>query len=254
MNAAAPVIALDHPAAFDVARVGRKAAALARARAVGLPVGSGVVLTTQWCREDRATALQVWRILSHDGALALTVRSSAVTSDRRHPADAGAIERTRLANDAAQLLHAIDAIRDGGDRTDSNVPVLVQPHVVGAWRGLLFSDDAVSARRRRHVVVATDDTDQWIAHLDEVGRVRDVLSGEHLDHPPVEVLARLVRLADRVAAAFDRPHDIEWATDDAGRVHLLRIRPGLRSTETGTTVRCERRRAQVSHDQREPAA
>ena len=45
MNSPAPVIALDHPAAFEAARVGRKAAALARARAAGLPVGAGVVLT-----------------------------------------------------------------------------------------------------------------------------------------------------------------------------------------------------------------
>ena len=78
MSTPAPVIALDHPAAFDAARVGRKAAALARARAAGLPVGSGVVLTDQWCRDDRATAPQVWRIISHDGALPLVVRPSAV--------------------------------------------------------------------------------------------------------------------------------------------------------------------------------
>ena len=42
------------------------------------------------------------------------------------------------------------------------------------------------------------------------------------------MLVRLVRLADRVARTFDGPHDIEWASDDAGQVHLLRIRPVVR--------------------------
>ena len=47
MNTTAPVIALDHPAALDAARVGRKAANLAAARAAGLPVAPGVVLTAR---------------------------------------------------------------------------------------------------------------------------------------------------------------------------------------------------------------
>ena len=66
---AVPVIALDHPAALDVARVGHDAAALATARAAGLPVGPGVVLTALWRCDDAHTAELVWRIVSHDGAL-----------------------------------------------------------------------------------------------------------------------------------------------------------------------------------------
>ena len=83
MNAAVPVIALDHPAAFDVARVGRTSATLAGARAAGLPVGSGVVLTTDWRREDRTTVEQIWRIISHDGARPLVARPSPVHGDGR---------------------------------------------------------------------------------------------------------------------------------------------------------------------------
>ena len=231
MNTAVPVIALDHPAAFDVARVGRKAAALARARAAGLPVGSGVVLTTQWVREDRATVELVWRIISHDGARPLVVRPSTVERDRRQTADTGALGPTSVVRTAAELLVAIDAIRHGADRSEVNVPVLVQPHLASAWRGVLFGDDATIGRRRRAVVLAgREDAEAapWTAELDHAGRVRDVLSDQHLDHPPVEVLVRLARLADRVARAFDGPHDIEWASDDAGRVHLLRVRPVVR--------------------------
>lgn len=238
MNTAVPVIALDHPAAFDVARVGRKAAALAQARAAGLPVGSGVVLTTQWSREDRATVDQVWRIISHDGARPLVVRPSAVARDRCRPAGAGALEAMQVVGTAAELIVAIDEIRHGDDRTETNVPVLVHPHLAGAWRGVLFDDDGNGGRRRRRAIVVAVDGDPdttWIAELDHAGRIRDVLSGHHLDHPPIEVLVRLVRLAERVAAAFDGPHDIEWTSDDAGRVHLLRVRPVVRLRAAPTT-------------------
>ncbi|MET0457648.1 MAG: hypothetical protein ABW195_00245, partial [Ilumatobacteraceae bacterium] len=241
------------PAACDAARVGRKAAALAKARAAGLPVGSGVVLTTQWCHDDRATVTQVWRIISHDGVLPLVVRPSAVVRDRARPADAGAIEPTVVVRDLDGFCAAVDAVRLGRDRAEANVPVLVQPHVAGTWHGVLFGDDSRPGRRRRRVVVArrgddagaTPADDEWIAELDDAGRTRDVLSGGHLDHPPVEVLARLARLAERLAVAFDGAHDIEWAADGQGRVHLVRFRPvvRLRSTPTASahwTGRCGR--------------
>ena len=77
MNAV-PVIALDHPVACDATRVGDDAAALATARAAGLPVGRGVVLTPQWCTSDSATIDMLWRIVSHDGAMSLAVRPSLV--------------------------------------------------------------------------------------------------------------------------------------------------------------------------------
>ncbi len=83
---AVPVIALDHPAALDAARVGHDAAALATARAAGLPVGPGVVLTRMWSSDDAHTAELVWRIVSHDGAIALSVRPSPVGSSVLEPA------------------------------------------------------------------------------------------------------------------------------------------------------------------------
>lgn len=239
MSTPAPVIALDHPAAFDAARVGRKAASLARARAAGLPVGSGVVLTDQWCRDDRVTATQVWRIISHDGALPLVVRPSAVVRDRTRPADVGAVEATVVVRDLDGFLAAVDAVRHGRDRTELNVPVLVQPHLAGPWRGVLFGAEGRPSRRRRSVVVvAPERGPEWVGELDDAGRVRDVLSGRHLDHPPVEVLARLAGLAERVADTFDGPHDIEWAADHRRRVHLLRLRPVVRLQSASDGTRC----------------
>jgi hypothetical protein len=227
MNAAVPVIALDHPAALDVARVGRTSATLAQGRAAGLPVGSGVVLTTDWRREDRATVEQIWRIISHDGARPLVVRASPVDGDG-HAAGSGVLEPTHHARTAAELVEAIDRIREDA-QYEPRVPVLVQPDRAAPWRGLLFEDDVRGRRRRQAVVVAHggDAEDAWIAELDHVGRVRDVLAGWHLEHPPLEVLARLVRLADRVTAQLGGGHDIEWAIDRSGRPHLLRAQPSL---------------------------
>jgi pyruvate,water dikinase len=256
MNTTAPVIALDHPAALDVARVGRKAANLAAARAAGLPVAAGVVLTTDWPTEDRATAAQVWRITSHDGARALVVRPSATGRERRRATDVGAIEPVTVVTDLAAMMAAVDALR----AEDPTTPVLLQPHLEGSWRGVLFADDSATGWRATPLVVARRDTSrgdtsrgEWIAEVDHAGRVRDVLSAQPLGNPPAEVLVRLGRLADRVTAAFDGPHDLEWIADAGGRLQLLRIRPvvRLRATPSSTATplprahRARRRRAQL---------
>ncbi len=85
------------------ARVGDDAAALAAARAAGLPVGPGVVLTAGWSTGDSATAEMVWQIVSHDGAIQLTVRPS--------PIGAGALEPATVVGSAAELLSAAREVR-----------------------------------------------------------------------------------------------------------------------------------------------
>ena len=164
MSTTTPVIALDHPAALDVARVGRKAADLAAARAAGLPVAPGVVLTTEWSTDDRATAAQVWRITSHDGMRPLVVQSSAVTTDPRRPADHGAIESVTVVDDLDAMLAAAGALRADDDTT----PVLLQPHVPSAWRGVLFADADARGRSATSIAVARRDAHalDWVAELD----------------------------------------------------------------------------------------
>jgi hypothetical protein len=233
MYTTAPVIALDTPAALDAARVGRKAANLAAARAAGLPVAPGVVLTSDWSSDDAATAVQVWRIISHDGARPLVVRPSAVGPDRRHSTgtSTGAVEAATVVHDADAMLAAIAEVRAG----DGATPVLVQPHVPGPWRGVLFADDAGGGWRARPLVVAADPAAvgrQWVAELDHTGRVRDLISGGDVAGPDTLLLARVARVAEKVATAFDGPHDIEWLIADDGRVQLARVRPVVRLRST----------------------
>jgi pyruvate,water dikinase len=221
MNTTAPVIALDTPAALDAARVGRKAANLAAARAAGLPVAPGVVLTADWASDDQATALQVWRIISHDGARPLVVRPSGKSRGSRPAPGSRAIEMGTVVSDGEGLLRAIAALR----AADACVPVLVQPHVAGDWQGVLFADDAGGGWRARPVVIAAPaGGPAWTAEIDHAGRVRDVVSASTAA-PPLPLLGRLARLADKVAAAFDGPHDLEWAVATDGRLQLLQVRP-----------------------------
>ena len=235
MTTTAPVIALDHPAALDVARVGRKAANLAAARAAGLPVAPGVVLTTDWASTDEATAALVWRITSHDGARSLVVRTSATSGDWAPQHGDDAIEAATVVADLASMLAAV-AVRRADDDT---MPILLQPHLAGAWQGALFADEDARGWRATPLAVAraagaTVDED-WIAVLDHTGRVRDVMSAQPVGGPPADVLVRLARLGERVAAAFDGPHDLEWIADADGRLQLLRVRPLLRLRSAPST-------------------
>jgi hypothetical protein len=173
---AVPVIALDHPAALDAARVGHDAAALATARAAGLPVGPGVVLTRMWSPDDAQTAELVWRIVSHDGAIALSVRPSPVGSSVLEPASS--------VHSAVELLSAAGAARDA---TGPDVPVLVQADAGSDWRGVLTTDDRGT-------------------------RACEVLGTDRL-RPTRQVLARLSRLADRLAAVLGGAPDFEFAVD-----------------------------------------
>jgi len=222
MNAAAPVIALDHPAALDAARVGRAAADLAAARVAGLPAAPGVVLTTDWPTDDLVTARQVWRIVSHDGGRALTVRSSNPRRAARS-APPQAIEPVTVVRGLDAFLAAIAEVR----ASDPVMPVLLQPVVPAAWCGVLYADEHWAPRTRPVVVArAAHGTtrDEWTGELDHAGRVRAELSAG-ATAPPAAVLARVARLAAKVTERFGGPHDLDWVADPAGRVQLLRLRP-----------------------------
>ncbi len=96
---------------------------------------------------------------------------------------------------------------------------------------LVADDGGTSGWHRRLLLHAARSGGDWIAELDGAGRVRRVLAGEQLDHPPVEVLARLGRLAERLADVLGGAPDIQFAVHD-GRVRALHVR----SRDAATSV------------------
>jgi rifampicin phosphotransferase len=216
-----PVIALDHPSAFDVARVGRKAATLAVARAAGLPVGSGVVLTVDWSRDHIGAAHQVWRIISQDGARPLVVRRSSIDRGNRAGRPLGDVGVVRTVAGAPEFTAAIEAVHD------SRTAVLVQPFAEAIWRGVMFAD---AGRRPRPVVAcasAAYPQRVWMAEIDQHGRTRRVLSEDVDEQPPAELLGDLARLTRRVDRTFEGHHDVDWVAKRDGSTRLIDIRPGL---------------------------
>lgn len=223
----APVIALDHPAALDAARVGTEGASLAAARAAGLPVVAGVVLTADWTTDDRATAELVWRITSHDGRRPLAMRPSD-GARRRHlgaPGHPSTVATTVVVHDVDDLLDAAAAWREGGQ---GSAPLLLHADTGGAWRGAVFADDR-SGRRAAPLVVAraAAGVDDWIASLDDTGRIREPMTTAGVA-PSARLLGRLARLAARTTDLLDGPQDLEWMADDEDRLRLVRVRPIVR--------------------------
>ena len=198
MEARTAVIALDHPSAFDAARVGRKAATLAVARAAGLPAGPGVVLTTEWSSEQVGLAHEVWRIISHDGALALVVRRSPTARTTRVSKELSAVGAVRTVTTAQEFAAAVDAVHD------RSTAVLVQPLAEAAWRGVVFGDGPTTDRRTRPVVAcvaAAAPAEVWVAEIDHHGRTRDVISADRR-RPP----AARPAVARRPVVPPRRPH------------------------------------------------
>ena len=224
MEPRTPVIALDHPSAYDTERVGRKAATLAVARGVGLPVGSGVVLTSDWSPDQSGVLHQVWRIISHDGSRPLVVRRSPMACAERQPRQPWVVGPLRSVTGAHEFTAAVEAVHDPCSA------VLVQPVADATWRGIVFGDGPDTGRRTRPVVAciaaATPD-EVWVAEIDHHGRVRDVISGGDAAAPPVELTAMLARLSRRVDRTFDGGHDVDWVARPDGSLRLVDVRPGL---------------------------
>ena len=213
MNAV-PVIALDHPVACDAARVGDDAAALATARAAGLPVGRGVVLTPEWSTSDAATVDMLWQIVSHDGALRWPCGPRQ--SDRARSSRPGSCTVPPTCWRRRTSAH--------GERSGGRARAACAARRMARCAHRRRRRNERDARR--HLVHAATNGGDWIAELDRAGRVRRVLAGQQLDHPPVEVLVRLGRLTDRLEAVLGEAHDVEFAVH-GGHVRALHLRSGV---------------------------
>ena len=247
------VVDLSDPHAADRELTGNKAAALARASSLDLPVLPGFVVTTAWAPPGAPTEgigelRAAWGRLSHGGEIALVVRSSSTIEDVEGSSMAG---RFRSVLDVLGWTAFLDAVGDvrGSARVDGGEPdpmaVLVQPQLRAACGGVMFGLDPVTGDRRRVVVEAVSGGPDALVSgrataarylLSRAGRVVEV--DERARAPLARgQRRRLVRLARKAERVFGAPQDIEWAIDGDGHLWLLQSRPitaaGGAATATG---------------------
>lgn len=260
-------LSLDDPAARDATICGAKAASLAIARATGLPVMPGFVVTTNahqlYLSAGRkvpphvAAALRpAWASMIGDGATSLVVRSSSTIEDIGVSSMAGqfcSVLNVRswdtFLDALARVLASADEVSDGTN--PSPMAVLVQPFLVPERGGVLFGVDPVSGDSRRLVVEAvTGGPDVLVSgrvtaqHYVASSRGK-VLTVDHRPRRPWSVqrqngrllsnsdMRALARLAARAGRVFGSPQDIEWAIEPDGWLWLLQSRP---VTATGTAA------------------
>lgn len=231
------LLRLDDPAALETARVGAKAAHLARARQAGLPVLPGIVLPTALPDGPGATgrfcaaAGRAW--LAACGAVPLVVRSSAPDEDGASSSRAGhytSVVDVRSWPAFRRAVLAVVASADGAP-----MAVLVQPYVQARVSGVLFGVDPVSGQaapvvaavRGNPGLLVAGEVDGLLRSFGRRGlrtadgtRVRDVHGAR------ASRLARRLRDLERACAdLFGAAQDIEWALDGDDRLWLLQSRP-----------------------------
>ena len=219
--------------------VGAKAAALARARAAGISVLPGFVVTTAGTRalmshaESPAAVLHdAWAALSDTGRLPLVVRSSSTVEDGGSQSMAGLFSSVLDVRGWERFLDAVDeVVRSGGE---APIAVLVQPFLQPAWGGVLFGADPVTGRADRLSVAAVPGgPDRLVSgQVDGVhftlaarGRLRDASADVPDALRARRTRHKLVRLARRASSTFGAAQDIEWAIESDGGVVMLQSRP-----------------------------
>lgn len=259
LNAVEVWLSLDDAAARDATVSGAKAAGLAVARAAGLPVVPGFVVTTaaheRYLRAGRNVPEEVaaelrpaWESVSAHGELSLVVRSTSTIEDVAASSMAGQFRSVLNVNGWGEFLDALGRVLASADEVcggtaPSPMAVLVQRFLVPDRGGVLFGVDPVTGDSRRVVVEAVaGGPDALVSgrvtaqHYEATARgrilaidhrpYRRTLTGNNhgrlLSNGDVRALARLAAQARRV---FRAPQDIEWAFHPDGSLLLLQSRP-----------------------------
>jgi rifampicin phosphotransferase len=241
-----PVLLLEQAAEAGAVVVGAKAANLGRAAAAGLSVLPGFVLTTgavQLLGSGRDSSRRVhehlavaWSVLSDNGRRPLVVRSSSPVEDQASSSMAGLFTSIVDVRQWSDFLTAVGTVarsaRRGPTAGMPAMAVLVQPYLEPRLSGVLFGLDPVSGRTDRRVVAAVEGGPQALVS-GEVDGTRYLLGPRgrlvDVDGPELALHRRerraLAALAQRAAAVFGGPQDVEWALADDGRLWLLQTRP-----------------------------
>ncbi|MGH2686136.1 MAG: PEP/pyruvate-binding domain-containing protein, partial [Actinomycetota bacterium] len=252
---AAPVIDLDEPGAADAQVAGAKAANLAKAVSLGLPVLPGFVVTTgagvQLDDTLRGDLRRAWNRLSSGGRKPLVVRSSSAVEDGATGSMAGVFKSILDVRGWDDFLQAFSLVLASASTaaaaglSDAPMAVLVQPQLDAVRGGVMFGADPLSGRTDRVLVVAVDGGPEPLVS-GRVGGARHVLSlrtGRVVERngDPGPALRRaerraLVALARVTAEVFGGPQDIEWAFGLDGRLWLLQSRPITAMAAARTTA------------------
>lgn len=236
--------------ATDVAKVGGKAASLARLAAAGFNPPRFFVIPAHAFQSGENGPLPsaglAGDIAAHLDPLGngpFAVRSSARSEDSAQHSHAGQFD-THLNVAADDVLAAAARVWSSGfgDRVETyrqittqetaEAPaIIVQQMLDAVAAGVAFSADPVSGQRGRVVISAIaglgdklvsgeEDGEDWI-----LGAGNTVIDAP--DSPFVLTNAQAARIADlarRVEQTFGAPQDIEWAIDAHG-LHILQARP-----------------------------
>lgn len=239
---ARPVLAwLDDEPAAEVARVGAKAANLARSAAHHLPVLPGFAITIEgtagWPATQAGPEIHAaWDQLSDGGTRPLVVRSSSVVEDAETSSMAGRFTSVLDVRGWEAFVAAVDEVlASAADVGDEPAPmgVVVQPLLEPDRAGVAFGANPVDGSDELLVAVVQGGPDALVSGLDGGETLRLSPRGRiHPDHgaAPSEVLSRherhqLAHLVRQLNRYFGGPQDIEWAIDHHQRLWLLQTRP-----------------------------
>lgn len=239
------VVRLDEEAAVDAQLTGSKAAALARASSLGLPVLTGFVITTA-ASSEATTGCEVraaWQDLTNGGRDSVVVRSSSTAEDLEGSSMAGRYESVVDVAGWEAFVEAVDAVLGsrraavkGNDALTGDEPlaVLVQPMLRSGAGGVMFGVDPATGRDDRIVIAASREGPDAVVSgrvngsryvLDRQGDVVEVEESPDGATLGKRQLAELVELAGRVADGFGGHQDVEWALRPDGSLVLLQSRP-----------------------------
>ncbi|MDT0309042.1 PEP/pyruvate-binding domain-containing protein [Streptomyces sp. DSM 44917] len=235
------VVPLESGRAGEAAVTGAKAAALARARAAGLPVLPGFALVPPGDGEgaaDEEELRRAWAGLRGQGDEALVVRSSSTGEDSADSSRAGRFVSVLNVRGWDEFGTAVRRVRESADAGEpgERMAVLVQPMRRAVAGGVVFGADPVAGRPDRILVSAVrGGPDRLVGgaaqgvryQLTRLGRLVGTEPPEGRRHRVLgrRRLARLVQLARRTERALGGPQDMEFGFDEADRLWLFQARP-----------------------------
>lgn len=243
-----PTLSLSDERSKDPSLVGAKAAALATATQLGLPVLPGFAIVTNSVAEllesgefgsHEVVALRrAWDHISEFGTRAVVVRSSSVAEDGTASSMAGLFVSLTEVEGFEDFLSAVETVARSSETVSpmgrAPMGVLVQPRLDAKLGGVMFGVDPVTGADDRIVVAAVEGTPEGLVSgrvqgsrytLKKNGRVVEATSGEGGATLGGARRRALAGLALQAEGTFGQPQDVEWAIDRSGRLWLLQSRP-----------------------------